>query len=145
MFTSAIRFRTNDYFNPHFQEASCVTALLWPDENVAFSPIQCPYVIEMRSNNTTFFGHFVIAQQKLTLANIGIAAEVVAGPLAKSALWQSATHYVATRFARTRGRGRANSPADFLISDLLGQAHGFCQRCFGAELKRVAPVLRAMM
>lgn len=79
---------------------------------------------------------------ELTLANIGIAAEMNAGPLARSDLWQSATPYVATRFARTRGRGRANSPADFLISDLLGQATGFCQRCLGAEVKSVAPMLR---
>jgi CRISPR-associated protein Csb2 len=79
---------------------------------------------------------------KLTLANIGIAAEMVAGPLARSALWQSATPYVATRFARTRGRGRVNSPVDFLISDLLGQARGFCQRCAGAEVESVVPVLR---
>jgi CRISPR-associated protein Csb2 len=68
------------------------------------------------------------ARHPLTVMLIGFGAEgdYVAGPMQSSRTWISATPYVATRHAKTRGRSRIDhaSPqarADFLTDDLRRQ------------------------
>ncbi len=83
-------------------------------------------------------------EERLTvqLVGLGVAEEMGVGPLAKAACWQSATPYVATRFAKTRGKKRTASPINFLISDLAGQLTEFCQRHGGVAVVAIEPVLR---
>ena len=54
---------------------------------------------------------------ELELGSIGLAGEMGVGPLGSGACWQSATPYIATRFAKTRGVKRADSRVEFLVSD----------------------------
>lgn len=65
---------------------------------------------------------------RLFLLSMGAGNELTRGPLQLSRAWESATPYLATRYAKTRGRNRIDlkSPevrADFLINDLLAQLH----------------------
>lgn len=65
---------------------------------------------------------------RLLLLGMGAGDELVRGPSQVSRVWESATPYLATRYAKTRGRNRVDlkSPevrADFLINDLLAQLH----------------------
>ena len=63
---------------------------------------------------------------RLLLLGIGTMEEYYPGPLAESKVWVSATPYLATRHAKTRGRDRIDmsSPAaraEFLMTDLRAQ------------------------
>jgi len=63
---------------------------------------------------------------RLLLLGMGTLDEYKPGPLRNSKVWASTTPYLATRFAKTRGRDRVdlNSPeaqTAFLIDDLRGQ------------------------
>jgi len=63
---------------------------------------------------------------RVLLLGMGTLNEYHAGPLARSAVWISATPYIATRYAKTRGRQRIDigSPearAAFLKGDILAQ------------------------
>ncbi|GIW54969.1 MAG: hypothetical protein KatS3mg082_1373 [Nitrospiraceae bacterium] len=63
---------------------------------------------------------------RLLLLGMGTLDEFGRGPLQASKVWESATPYVATRYAKTRGRSRVDlrSPdarAVFLIEDLRSQ------------------------
>lgn len=65
---------------------------------------------------------------RLLLLSMGVGDELARGPLQLSRVWESSTPYLATRYAKTRGRNRIDlrSPevrADFLINDLLAQLH----------------------
>ena len=63
---------------------------------------------------------------RLLLLDMGSLDEFDRGPLQTSNVWQSSTPYVATRYAKTRGRHRIDlrspeSRAGFLIEDLRSQ------------------------
>lgn len=63
---------------------------------------------------------------RLLLLDMGALDRDTPGPLARSAVWESASPYVATRYAKTRGRHRRDlrlpqHRADFLIEDLRAQ------------------------
>ena len=63
---------------------------------------------------------------RLLLLGMGTLAEYRPGPLRNAKVWVSATPYLATRFAKTRGRNKVDlrSPearTAFLIDDLRGQ------------------------
>jgi CRISPR-associated protein Csb2 len=65
---------------------------------------------------------------RLLLLGMGTVEEFGRGPLQASKVWESLTPYVATRYAKTRGRHRIDlrSPAAraaFLIEDLRSQLH----------------------
>jgi CRISPR-associated protein Csb2 len=63
---------------------------------------------------------------RLLLLGVGTADEYLPGPLRTANIWVSATPYLATRYAKTRGRSRIDlrSPeacADFLANDIRAQ------------------------
>jgi len=63
---------------------------------------------------------------RLLLLGIGTSEEYRPGPLQKSRAWVSATPYIATHYAKTRGRNRINflsseARAAFLMDDLRAQ------------------------
>lgn len=63
---------------------------------------------------------------RLLLLGMGVSEEYCPGPLKESNVWVSATPYIATRYAKTRGRNRIDlgSPEDraaFLQDDLRAQ------------------------
>lgn len=63
---------------------------------------------------------------RLLLLGLGAPEEYHPGPLRFSKVWESATPYIATRYAKTRGRhridmGSPESRAEFLQNDLLAQ------------------------
>jgi CRISPR-associated protein Csb2 len=63
---------------------------------------------------------------RLLLLGMGSLDNESAGPLATSTVWESATPYIATRYAKTRGRHRRDlrrpsDRADFLLEDLREQ------------------------
>lgn len=63
---------------------------------------------------------------RLLLLGIGPLQEYRQGPVARSRVWESATPYIATRYAKTRGRDRRDlrsqtDRTDFLLEDLREQ------------------------
>ncbi|MBN2559622.1 MAG: type I-U CRISPR-associated protein Cas5/Cas6 [Phycisphaerae bacterium] len=63
---------------------------------------------------------------RLLLLGLGASEEYRPGPLRRSTVWQSATPYIATRYAKTRGphridMGSSEACAAFLKDDLLAQ------------------------
>lgn len=86
---------------------------------------------------------------RLLLLALGGLEELSAGPLAPSNVWISATPYIATRHAKTRGRERtdmtcAAAQAEFLIADLRKQGHTLLPDVFGpADTVQIEPVLDA--
>lgn len=79
---------------------------------------------------------------ELELASMGMAGDLNAGPLAQALCWQSATPYVATRFARTRGKNRITSRVEFLTANLAGQLTEFCQQHGGVAVAAIEPIVR---
>ena len=73
---------------------------------------------------------------RVDLIGLGIADQMAVGPLGNSHIWESATPYLATRFARPKGGGAKIDFAEFLLTDLVGQLALFSARC-GVETKAV--------
>jgi CRISPR-associated protein Csb2 len=79
------------------------------------------------------------------LLGMGTLAEVSGGPLGPARVWESATPYLATRFAKTRGRDKVDlrSPEQcraFLAADLLRQIRDVIPDVDAAKV-RVEPML----
>ena len=84
---------------------------------------------------------------RLLLLGLGRLEEFSRGPLASSKTWVSATPYIATRHAKTRGReridmSRADARAAFLIDDLRQQGRAVLPDVFdGADPVEIEPLL----
>lgn len=84
---------------------------------------------------------------RLLLLGMGARDEYCPGPLQASQVWVSATPYVATRHAKTRGRDRIDisSPvarAEFLMTDLRDQIRAvLCDFTGNADDVQIEPVL----
>lgn len=90
-----------------------------------FSLAECQTLDQLRQLKTGRSGE-ESHPLRLLLIGMGKLADYSPGPLQTSTTWISATPYVATRYAKTRGRDKIdlNSPqarATFLINDLRGQ------------------------
>jgi CRISPR-associated protein Csb2 len=88
-----------------------------PDEQRAFDRLH-----ELRTGRESEVRHPL----RLLLLSMGTGDESAYGPLQASKVWGSATPYLATRYAKTRGQNRIDlrSPearAQFLIADLRNQ------------------------
>jgi CRISPR-associated protein Csb2 len=93
------------------------TAGFGPDEQRAFDRLR-----ELRTGREGEDRHPL----RLLLLGLGVSEEYHPGPLRFSATWESATPYIATRYAKTSGRhridmGSSESRAEFLRKDLLAQ------------------------
>jgi len=82
---------------------------------------------------------------RLLLLGIGMADEYQCGPLRESKVWVSATPYVATRYAKTRGRHQIDlaspeSRAAFLDGDIRAQLAAVHPDLAGKDASRVTIV-----
>jgi len=110
-----------------------------------FGPAERRALDRLRQLNTGRWGE---QRYPLRLRLLGMAAldEYHPGLLGESKVWVSATPYIATRHARTRGRGRIDirSPharAEFLIADLRRQLRDVLGEVVGnADHVRIDPI-----